>query len=301
MGWPLPLRECKLPDMSILADLYSAAYGLVNAFLLRLIAPAEVMLVYIILETLIPRAARNSLGGYLRAARFWAVSIAINTTLFSLVHLWPLERADAALGNIYLTRVTGSEYFLLRVLGWIVAAYAAIVVADFFYYWLHRAQHRVPLLWRFHKVHHSITELSATSSYHHFTEDMMQFACVTLPAAVLLHFDTGYVPWLIIAIAANHAFFIHSSARINIGPLRYIFGDNRFHRIHHSREPHHFGKNFSTTFPLWDVLFGTAYFSSKNEWPQVGLRDTPVPKRVWDYLAMPFRSVGAADAVMVRR
>ncbi len=287
--------------MSILADLYSAAYGLVNAFLLRLIAPAEVMLIYIVLEALIPRTTRNSLRSYLRSARFWAVTIAINTTLFSLIHLWPLEPADAALSTIDLTRVTGSEYFLLRVLGWIVAAYAAMVVGDFFYYWLHRAQHRIPLLWRFHKVHHSITELSATSSYHHFTEDMMQFACVTLPAAVLLRFDTGYVPWLIIAITANHAFFIHSSARINIGPLRYIFGDNRFHRIHHSCEPRHFDKNFSTTFPLWDVLFGTAFFPKKNEWPRVGLDDTPEPKRVWDYLAMPFRSADAPDTVTVRR
>jgi sterol desaturase/sphingolipid hydroxylase (fatty acid hydroxylase superfamily) len=159
-----------------------------------------------------------------------------------------------------------------------------------FYYWLHRAQHRIPWLWRFHRVHHSITEMSATSSYHHFTEDLFQFTAVTVPMAFLLGVEQGPVPWIVLTVASTHAYFVHSSANINIGPLRYVIGDNRFHRIHHSLEARHFNRNFGTITPLWDVLFGTAWFPKADEWPKVGLADVPEPTTMRDYLLMPFQA-----------
>ena len=81
--------------------------------------------------------------------------------------------------------------------------------------------------------------------------------CLSL---VLLGVASGPVPWLVIVLANTHSYFIHSSARLNIGPLRYLLCDNRFHRIHHSREQRHIDHNFATSTPLWDVLFGTADF-----------------------------------------
>ena len=59
--------------------------------------------------------------------------------------------------------------------------------------------------------------------------------------------------------------------------------------MHHSREPEHADHNFATSTPLWDVLFGTAYFPRDDEWPAVGLSDVPEPHTVADYLLMPFR------------
>jgi sterol desaturase/sphingolipid hydroxylase (fatty acid hydroxylase superfamily) len=185
--------------------------------------------------------------------------------------------------------LTESDSWPLKITGWLVAALGIAMLGNFFYYWLHRAQHRVGWLWRFHKVHHSITEMSATSSYHHVAEDLFQFAAVTMPMAVLLGVAAGPVPWLVIVLANTHSYFIHSSARLNIGPLRYLLCDNRFHRIHHSREQHHIDHNFATSTPLWDVLFGTAYFPRADEWPAVGIADVPEPRTVGDYLLMPFR------------
>ena len=276
--------------LAFLGEAYSAAYGLVNSMLLRLAFPAEVCLTYFLLEMLLPHGRkRNSLGSYGRAAGFVAASIAINTFvlatatwLIDVDHIKPLAILD-------LSPLTTSESLPVRVAGWLGAAFAIVMVGNFFYYWLHRAQHKFPWLWRFHRVHHSITEMSATNGYHHFAEELFQFTAVTVPMAFLLGVATGPVPWIVLTIASTHGYFIHSSANINIGPFRYILGDNRFHRLHHSLEEKHFDRNFATLTPLWDVLFGTAYFPRAGEWPKVGLSDFPEPKTMREYLLMPFR------------
>ncbi len=65
--------------------------------------------------------------------------------------------------------------------------------------------------------------------------------------------------------------------------------DNRFDRIHHSVEPHHFDRNFGICFTPWDRLFGTAYDPLPGEWPKVRIQDAPAPRDLGDFLLMPFR------------
>ena len=274
--------------LAFLGDAYSIAYGLVNALLIRLVYPAGSCLLYLLPELLLPRS-RNSTKSYLRAAIFMATAVALtplvlkalDVTMVAL-HLPPLTVLD-------LRPLTESPSLPLRLAGWFVAALGIAMVSNFFYYWFHRAQHRYTWLWRFHSVHHSIEEMSATASYHHVTEDLFQFAFVILPMAVLLGVEQGPVPWIVLVLAGTHTYFIHSSARLHLGPLRYVLCDNRFHRIHHSRETQHRNRNFSTSTPVWDMLFGTAWFPRRGEWPEVGLEDVPEPRTIHEYLFMPFR------------
>ena len=84
-------------------------------------------------------------------------------------------------------------------------------------------------------------------------------------------------------------YYIHSPVDVHFGPLRKVLVDNRFHRIHHSIEPRHFGKNFGVTFSIWDRIFGTAYDPEPGEWPEVGLANVEPPRSVRDYLLLPFR------------
>ena len=274
--------------LAFLGDAYSIAYGLVNSLFIRLIYPAGACLIYLLPELLWPRT-RNSLRSYLRAGAFTVSAIAINTVVLKIVESTSGALQISPLTVLDLRPLTESPSLPIRVSGWLIAALGIAMVGNFFYYWLHRAQHAVPVLWRFHRVHHSITELSATASYHHVAEDLFQFAAVTMPMAVLLGVQSGPVPWLVLVIAGTHSYFIHSSARLNIGPLRYLLCDNRFHRIHHSQETQHVGHNFGTSTPLWDVLFGTAYLPRDGEWPRVGLSDVAEPQTIRDYLLMPFR------------
>ena len=284
--------------LALLGDAYSACYGLVNSTLIRLEYPVAACLAYLALELLLPRN-RNSLQSYIRAAYFLAAAVIINTLVLTVIEGvagvdqvaagTAVARQPSPLAMLDLTSLTASDHLPTRIAGWLAATVGIAMISDFFYYWMHRAQHGVPWLWRFHRVHHSITEMSATNSYHHVAEDLFQFVAVTLPMAFLLGVASGPVPWLVIVVANTRSYFIHSSANINIGPLRYLIGDNRIHRIHHSVEPQHVRHNFGTSTPLWDVLFGTAYFPRAHEWPKVGLTEIQEPKTLRDYLLMPFR------------
>lgn len=93
---------------------------------------------------------------------------------------------------------------------------------------------------------------------------------------------------LTMTLITFQAHLSHSSTRINLGPLRYIIGDNKFHRIHHSLEAHHRRRNYGFFTTIWDTVFRTAYWPSKNEWPEVGLRDQPEPLTARDYVMFPF-------------
>ena len=285
--------------LSLLGDVYSACYGFVNAMLIRLEYPAVTCLAYLTFELLLPRT-RNSLQSYVRGGLFVVCGIAVNTLVLTILQELSgvsqvaagttVSGQPASLVTLDLARFTTSDNLAIRVAGWAAAPFGVAVIADFFYYWTHRAQHTFAWLWRFHRVHHSVTEMSAINSYHHVTEDFFQYVGVTLPLAFLLGVAAGPVPWLLIVLFNTHTYFTHSSTRINIGPLRYVFTDNRLHRIHHSRELRHMNRNFGTTTPLWDVLFGTAYFPRADEWPQVGLVDVQEPQTLRDYLMLPFRS-----------
>jgi sterol desaturase/sphingolipid hydroxylase (fatty acid hydroxylase superfamily) len=286
--------------LGFLSDAYSTAYGIVNALVIRLEYPAVTCLAFLAFELLLPRS-RNSAQSYLRGAYFVFAAIAINTVVLTVVQATTgVQQASAGIGvsdkgslfALDMTGLTGSEHLGLRAAGWLAATLGIAVVADFFYYWLHRAQHSISWMWRFHRVHHSITAMSATNSYHHVAEDLFQYVAVTLPLAFLLGVSAGPVPWLLIVVVNAHSYFIHSSANFNIGPLRYLLMDNRLHRIHHSREPRHINHNFATRTPIWDMLFGTAYFPRRDEWPAVGLADTDELKTMRDYLLLPFRGAG---------
>lgn len=68
-----------------------------------------------------------------------------------------------------------------------------------------------------------------------------------------------------------------------------VIVDNRFHRIHHSLDEKHFDKNFGIAMSLWDWIFGTAHWPSKDEWPKVGVAGVDQPRNVVDFLALPWR------------
>jgi sterol desaturase/sphingolipid hydroxylase (fatty acid hydroxylase superfamily) len=213
--------------LALLSDAYSVCYGVVNALLIRLEYPAVTCAIYLAFELLMPRT-RNSARSYLHGSYFVATAVLINTLVLTVAQAttgvqqnmpgMPGASQLATLFSLDLARFTNSDDLGWRVFGWLVATLGIGVLADFFYYWMHRAQHTFSWLWRFHKVHHSITDMSATNSYHHVAEDLFQYVAVTLPLTFLLGVSAGPVPWLLIAVVNTHTYFIHSSANFNIGP-----------------------------------------------------------------------------------
>jgi len=247
--------------------------------------------VCMLLELLWPQA-RYSVQARLRGALFWAIYIAITATslavfnaLWAQLHVTPLFVA-------HLGVLSYSEHKWLHPVSWVAAPLLAGVIGEFFYYWFHRAQHTFAFMWRFHEVHHSIEEMSAWNSNHHFTEEIFRIPFITIPLSLLIGIDTGLVPTLLLTVIGMQGQYEHSGTKLNLGWLRYVVADNRYHRIHHSVHREQWGHNFGSFVPFWDIVFRTAIFPKKGEWPAVGVPGTPEPKTAWAFVSMPFRARG---------
>jgi sterol desaturase/sphingolipid hydroxylase (fatty acid hydroxylase superfamily) len=235
----------------------------------------------IMIEWRVPReliSGRSRLRGILFALIGAVVSLLI-------VDLLGLSRA--ALG-IEIPRVI-SLPLKFEWAGWtapLLTAIAVGLVADFWFYWYHRLQHR--FLWRFHRVHHSIREMSATNANHHVSEAFFNGLFLLVPAS-LIAWDYPIIPALVL-VQVMLSQYIHSPVEPHFGPFRAVFVDNRFHRIHHSLKPEHFDCNFGGFTTIWDRLFGTAYWPANNEWPAIGVDGVEEPKTVMEWLALPWRN-----------
>jgi sterol desaturase/sphingolipid hydroxylase (fatty acid hydroxylase superfamily) len=171
---------------------------------------------------------------------------------------------------------------------YLLGPYLFWFVFDFFYYWLHRSQHAFGKLWRLHSVHHSIEELNIVNSFHHVTEPVVQVAFALVPAIFLIGIDYPFVMAMAVLFRVQMS-LIHANCRLRYGPLKYVFAEPIYHRIHHSIEKQHWDKNFAAFFPVWDVIFGTAYFPKKGEYPKTGLSNQREPRSVGEYVMAPFR------------
>ena len=161
----------------------------------------------------------------------------------------------------------------------------AIAMVDFAGFLAHRAQHRVPLLWAFHKVHHSLRVMHPLSNYREHWVDNLLYALVhgatagatTSLAAGLL----GQTAMPLEVLGVNAFVFAFNAAGYNLrhshvwlawpGWLGWVMGSPAYHQIHHSVDPRHLDKNFAFMFPVWDRLFGSAYLPRGREALRFGL------------------------------
>ena len=243
------------------------------------------------LELLLGRGERQSLAGRVPGLIFWTLWLPVTGVVYAGYHaLWDWLGLRPLI-------VLPLDFGWTGVAALVIAPIAGATVYDFFFYWCHRAQHR--WLWRFHAVHHSIRDLSAVNAYHHISEPLFQAALILLPASLIVR-DTGPVVPFMMVLIYFQASFIHSPARIHLGPLRAFIADNRFHRIHHSLEERHFDRNFGAFTTLWDRLFGTVHFPAVDEWPDVGLAGIDQPRTIPQWLTLPFR-FGREDRALASR
>ena len=179
----------------------------------------------------------------------------------------------------------------------LVQAVAVIAIGSFVYYWGHRALHRFSPLWRFHSVHHSARQLDWLATYRgHVFETCYFTALTSIPMAVL-----GLSTPVILAFVVYRFFegFIeHSNVRVPLGPLKWVLPSPWFHHWHHSLEVETQNKNFSP-YPVWDVLFGTAYMPVGRFPTRFGV-DAPVPKGYLGQLAYPFGLAPVVERVRQR-
>ncbi len=142
---------------------------------------------------------------------------------------------------------------------------AALAIATVGGYAGHRAAHEVPLLWRFHRVHHSIREMDWLAANHLHPLDQIFIRS----SAVLPLYALGFGRMSLgafVVLTTLQAIFIHANVRLTFGPLRWVIATPQFHHWHHAREPQAYNSNYAGEFPAVDALFGTLYLPA-HRWP----------------------------------
>jgi sterol desaturase/sphingolipid hydroxylase (fatty acid hydroxylase superfamily) len=190
---------------------------------------------------------------------------------------------------------------------WALAAQilAMVLAVDFMRYWVHRACHTWPPLWRLHEVHHSPDVLYALNvGRFHPLEKVLHFACDSVPFLLL-----GVAPKVIggyFLLYAVNGFFQHSNLRLRYGWLNYLVGSAETHRWHHARDPKKAYCNFGNTTIVWDLVFGTWHLPKKGTVDDIGIPNRAYPKGFRAQMLAPFRAAPSrhrfmrhvADAVM---
>ena len=263
-------------------------------FLLASLAIA--MFVY----TMTRRPRVSSLAGLLRAGlnpRIWAAESArveysyyiINGILCAIL-LTPLIATSAAVGLLLsdsLAAVFGPIESPLLGPVWIkVACTVAFFVGfDFGHFVSHYLQHRIPLLWEFHKVHHSAEVLTPITATRLHPVDLFLMTLgrnlgAGLGIGVVYYLGAGEVTmYTIFGITALSAVYQmighlrHSMLWVSYGPLNGILISPAHHQIHHSALPEHYDKNHGFAFTIWDRLCGTFYAPQKGMSFPMGIGD----------------------------
>ncbi|WP_162558947.1 sterol desaturase family protein [Sphingorhabdus sp. EL138] len=157
----------------------------------------------------------------------------------------------------------------------LVQVFLFILIKDFFRYWLHRALHEVPFLWRFHAAHHSVKRLYWLNGIRsHPVEVVGQAVLFAVPYALLQ--PTAEVAMVAILMQLTIGIFQHANIDLKLGFWEYIFsiGDN--HRYHHYPDKGVGDSNYGGEFILFDILFGT-FHKVKGERPHdnIGIGTAP--------------------------
>lgn len=164
---------------------------------------------------------------------------------------------------LILVRILGlRETGLLHWLGAgpMVSFLVVLLLFELFNYWVHRAFHSIPLLWRIHAVHHSDTQVDATTAHRHHPFELIISTLLAMPLLVVL------IPDPLVMMAYNVvrlALAGLTHANCSLPPAmdrmaRYLFVTPDFHRLHHHAERCYTDSNYSGILTLFDRLFGTA-------------------------------------------
>jgi sterol desaturase/sphingolipid hydroxylase (fatty acid hydroxylase superfamily) len=170
-----------------------------------------------------------------------------------------------------------------------------LVLSDIPMYWIHRVFHGRSL-WRYHAIHHSSEDLDWISAARFHPVNIL-LGAVAVDVALLM---AGISPKIMIWVGPFkifHSAFVHANLNWTLGPFQYIIATPVFHRWHHTGLEDGGNTNFATTFPIWDLMFGTFYMPKDRAPANYGAGDPTMPGGFVAQLAHPLRqkTLGPAE------
>jgi sterol desaturase/sphingolipid hydroxylase (fatty acid hydroxylase superfamily) len=160
-----------------------------------------------------------------------------------------------------------------------------ILAMDFGYWFGHYTMHKSPILWEFHKVHHSAEVMTPATEFRQHPLELIYMPTVIgvttgLTFAVVSHFFgdgselfgvTGFCIILVVHMLTFHH-LRHSHIHMPFtGVAGHVLHSPMHHIIHHSDNPVHFDRNLGYILSIWDWMAGTLYVPRKNERVTLGI------------------------------
>ncbi len=257
----------------------------------RLLAFAAIFISMAVFELVNPRLERGEVMGALKAKRWFTNLSIVVISSVALRVIFPL----AAVGTALWAQDNGYGIFTILELPTWLAGVLAFIILDFIVWVEHWASHKIPLLWRIHRMHHSDTGFDLTTAlrFHPLEIVLSMFwkaliiVCLGPPAVAVLIFEI---------VLNGTAMFNHSNARLPLGldrVLRLVLVTPDMHRVHHSSDNRETDTNYGFNFPFWDRLFKTYWAQPRlgHDDMEIGLkeyRDTAPSRLIWTLL-LPFR------------
>jgi sterol desaturase/sphingolipid hydroxylase (fatty acid hydroxylase superfamily) len=217
------------------------------------------MIPFIIAEQLRPVAPAPRLRDYWinflisLSTAYLSLPLGISAALLSgkFRHLLPWKPLSMSFNSVAAVPVVGPGLKLVAMI------FVPLFIHDCWFYWSHRTEHRLPLLWQFHKLHHS-DELMNTTTWarDHFLQNSWRafFSLFTLGLFVDLELaDAGKAALYSTIFLVALSLFYHSAIRVHLPWLDYLLVTLQVHRIHHSALPEHRDKNFADALPIFDI------------------------------------------------
>ena len=176
---------------------------------------------------------------------------------------------------------------------WLRAA-ESLLIGEIGFYWGHRWSHELPILWRFHAIHHSAEHLDfMVSTRAHPLDMVFTRLCQLVPLYVLglaspMGRSGSLIPVLVILVGTVWGFFIHANVRWRFGPLEWLIATPAFHHWHHTNDgPAYINKNYAPMLPWIDRIFGTLYLPRDKQPATYGI-DQPISPILFGQLVDPF-------------
>jgi sterol desaturase/sphingolipid hydroxylase (fatty acid hydroxylase superfamily) len=172
-----------------------------------------------------------------------------------------------------------------------------IVLLDFLIFWWHRANHEIPILWRFHEVHHLDRFLDASSALRfHFGEVILS---ALVRAGLIMAFDLPITSVLVFeTLVLVGAVFHHSNLAVPPTMERALAAlviTPSIHWVHHHARRRDTDANYGTIFSFWDPLFGTRSPTARTLTMAIGAEGVP-EQPFWRLFSRPFAARRRAAA-----
>lgn len=231
------------------------------------------------------RLMSSGARGFLRLGRdlLYLFVIALVSALFIRVTTFEVDAALKGMG------FTAPSLLWPHAAPFAVKVGLAFFCVELFSYWLHRAAHHSPFLWRFHSTHHVISELGALKAVRTHPIDNVFFHLVRYTPLLLLGAGREEIV-TVTYFGGLLGILAHANVNVAEGILGLVVNLPRYHSVHHSSNIEESRANFGCHTILWDRVFGTFQRAPKGAL-SVGVEPLG-PRTLWQELIAPFRLDG---------